>query len=706
MAKPRYQAEDRTRVEDRSTGMMAVAESKQSLAKMFEGFGRATERVAAPMLARKGQQDAEAEANAARKEGRAPKTKAAEGTYYGDAYSRTVLQAHRAATSADITTTLDRLEDEAGNDDALYGATVAGAREGLLKNVDPALRPELETEFDMQAESRRTRVLARKRKVATETALAERAQAADVFRSASIKAARDGNLDELVMHRDKYLATIKEGTRSPENPNGLIDPQQAAALIKDFDRAVDVEAVVGGFERVLQGEGVDKANALLDKIESGEEQRLTDLDPEQRDRVIGRLNAMVAREYADQSRKEASANAQRIAREREVRERWGQAKNALEAGFEVEGLEDLVRDSAGTELEFEVRQGAMLARQGARFSMMPPVQRAAWLAKRENELRGRQVNPTEVAQLQAFQKLDANLTTELNQDALGLAVRQRLVDPLPELEFQDPAKLNAALQARVEASRIASAHYGREVPPITTEEATTLAAAFGAADAAGRTALLQSLASGFGPRLVDAMEVLHKEGHKTLAFVGGLATESPNTAREVLLGLDLREADKGLIPKDADARPELATLRASYLDSGPVVDAVMALYARKSQVASDTSGDFDRERFQDAVDEVTGGLLELDTKAGTSSFPAPARGVTQDQFDDWVDDGLTGEYLQKQGGVAGVAPDEAAELIRTRGRLVSIGRGEWLVSLTSARDGQQSYLVQPNGEPLVLRWPK
>lgn len=706
MAIRRYEREPRGRVEDRGSGMLAVAEQQRSLARVLGEFRQTTTELVRPTVraseVKRGQTAGAQAAKKARETGEAPKPLGG-GTLYRDSYDRELIESHRASVSAGIVNTLDRLENEAGNDTKLYDSTSSGAREGALKGVDPSLRPEFEQEWDLQQASRRSRVQERERRVNLESAGAERMQAGETFRTAAVKAARAGQVDELMLHRDKFMANLRAGTRSPENPNGLVAPDDAAKMARGFDQELDVEAVIGGFERTLQTQGVDAANSVLDKIEAGQVDTLKDLEPELRDRVVTRLNAMVSAEYADRSRKEAAAKAQVAARERAARDQLADAKAALDAGFQVEGMDDLIKLSEGTEVEGDVRRQVMIARQVRQFALMPPAQREAFLQERESTLRGRQVKAAEVIQLQAFQRVNANLQTQLTQDPLGLAVKQGLVDPLPPLQFGDQAQLNSALQARVEASRVASAHYGREVPPLTAEEADTLGAAFGAADAAGKTELVRTLAAGFGSKFDDAMQQLHKEGYKTFAFIGGLAQENPGTAREVVMGLDLRASDKGLVPKDADTRPELALVRAAYLDSGPVTDSVMALYARKSQVAGDSSGGWDADRFQEAVNDVTGGLVEFESKAGVSVFPAPAAGVDADKFESWID-GLSGARVAAQGGVAGMDPDQVAELIRQRGRLVSVGRGEWLVSLMSARDGTDRYLLKPDGEPFVLRW--
>lgn len=226
--------------------------------------------------------------------------------------------------------------------------------------------------------------------------------------------------------------------------------------------------------------------------------------------------------------------------------------------------------------------------------------------------------------------------------------------------------------------------------------------ALAAGTAGERLSLLQAIHQGLGARAPSTLEVLHKNGHDTLAFVGGMVYEGNVAARDVLAGLDALAADPKLAPADLDSRPELQTVRAAYPPStqAAAVQAITAHYARASVIAQDHSALFDKGRWEKSVKAVTGGIIEY--KAGgllrtqaTSYFPAPAPAVGNREFKRWVD-ALGPEQIEAMGGVAGMSPEFAIESIRTRGRLLPIGRGRWLVSLSSPSDGVMRFLHAEN----------
>jgi len=701
-APPRYQREPQGQVEDRLSGMSAIVRQQQSLGELFGKFRDTAAEFAAPLIAEKAKKAGTA---AGADKTKKPELRKNAVGVYGRTYNEAALAAHRASLSADLTTKLDQYEGDAGNDPAKFDVLATELRRELVERADESVRAELEQEFELQAGNRRNRVLDRGRKVALDEAEAELAQSTETFRGGALKAARNGDLDELLLEQERYRAVIAGARRTKDNPNGALDPVVADKMLRDLDTEVEVESVIGSFERLV-GEGdLEKANARLDKLETGEDKALAELEPEQRDRALARMNAILARENADKARAKAIVDAERVAREKKLRDDWQDAKGALEAGFEVEGLDELVKASEGTDLELEVRKGAMMARQGAQFAKLSPVQQEAWLREREAELRKRKVKPVEAAQLQAFQKVHDRATQALAEDPMGYAVKQGIAPPLPPLDFGNPDALADAVAARSDAARVASAHYGRQVSPLTKQETTALGSALNNSPAAERAQLLGSLADAFGPRqFPDVMEQLHKQGYKTLAFIGSVGSDPQaglDVAREALMGLDLVAADKKLVPSDEVLRPQLAQLRAGYADPEPVVDTVLALYARRSQVAGDSSGVLNTGRLQQAIQDVTGGMASWSSGGGLSVFPSPAPGVDTSKFKTWMK-GLPPALFED---VAGLDGETARELTLSKGRLVGIGRGRFLVSLSSANDARGNrYLLKDDGEPFVLRW--
>jgi hypothetical protein len=686
------------------TGRDAAAATQQTLAEKLSGFSRQASALGGDLRAKAGAQ-AGAEAGL-----KGPPDLKDPLTRFGQAFNQTAIDVHRATTSADLVENLDRVEQEAGADTKAFDAAAAGVVKGTVSSASPAIQAELAAEAHVQVGRRRARVAAAEQKVIQDDQVAEITRASETFRGAALAAARDGDGTDLLMQRQQYLDLLHKSAQTKENPAGLLDPAKVAKLTADFETDLDTEVHVGNFERVLRDKGTAAAEKVREDFEGTKIKDLGDLTVEARDQVLGRMNAMLGHAYAEEARTRGATNAARDAKDAELRERWGEMEKALAEGYKVEGMDQLVADSRGSKMEGTIVQGAMLARQGAAFALQPPAAQERFLQDREGKLRGRDVNPAEVTQLDAFKSIAQRLQTNLDQDPLGTAVKQGIVDPLPALDFKDPQALQGALQARASASRAAEAHYGRSVPPLTREEAGAVGTAWAAGKASDRLAILQGMSAGLGSRFEDAMAMVHKDGHQTLAWLGGLSQADPSAAREVILGLDLMEADKGLVPKDIDSRSDLESVRNAYQNSKPVVEAITAAYARKSQLASDFSGTYDPDRMAKAIDQVTGGVIEYSNKTGVSQFPAPARGRTSSgDFEDWMD-GLSGAVIDAQGGVQGYKGDDALALIRERGRLVSVGPGVWHVAIPAAGSGDWGALYRKNkpGEkglhPFELRW--
>lgn len=661
------------------------------LAQALGQFSRRTAAIGGQMASDMGERQGAQEGASTRAPGRK-----AGYTAFGRAYNNAAERAHAAAIDQDVLINLERIALESPQNTAEFDAKVTGYRKGLLEAVDPAMRPAVAQELDLMTQRHRARVQAEERKLVLESSMGTLVEAASGIEGDTLRAARDGDLDIVEHQRAKLVELLSGATRSPENPEGILDPAEVAKRLAAFERQIDAELLVGDFERVLRTEGAAAAMAVMDRFEAGEIAELEPLVPEDRDRLLGRMNALLARQMTRENRDQAAADAAERARLAELKDRTDDAVRVLEAGFMPEDLEELISDSAGTEYESRARLAAAIAGQAQTFALMDPRSQEAALAALEGNMRDREVKPEEVQLLNTLSKIHANALTQLDQDALSYGQRQGLIDPLGELGVSNPESLAEGLADRRAAAVKLEAHYGRPVAAVTRQEASMLSDALAQGTASERMTLLSSLVDGLGTRAPSTLEALHKEGHETMAFAGGMLAEGNQAARDVLLGLDHLAADPGLKPKDLESRPELLGVRRAYPPGtqNGVVSAITAHYARLSAVAGDHSGEFNPRRWETSVNAVTGGIVQYNTTQ-QSVFPAPAMGMSSRDFRKWMDS-LGPEEISSMGGVAGFSPERAIEEIRDRGRLVPIGRGRWLVSLTSPMDGSERFLWAEN----------
>jgi hypothetical protein len=665
----------------------------QALSRFSQQAGTFAGQIAADEGARQGQiEGASTEAP-----GRAPGF-----TAYGRAYNDAAQRAHVAAVDSDIRTNLERIALEEDANTSRFDARVQGYRKGLLGALSPELRAPVEQEIALQAQRYRARVQGAEQKLMLNESMGALVDATGGIQRDALAAARDGDVDIVEHQRAKFLDLIESAAQTPENPDGILAPAKVAEMRQAFEIQLDAELVVGDFERILREDGIDSALEAMDAFEAGKIQEFQRFEPGHRDQLLGRMNSLLSREMTRQNREQSAADAAERARLAEIKRRADASIRVLEAGFEPEGLEQLVKDAAGTEHESEVLLAAALAGQANRFALADPRSQEAAINALENDMRGRAVDPAEISLLTTMQKIHRNARQALEDDALSYGQQQGLIPALDPLDLSSAEGLAESLATRAGEADKLQAHYGRPVPAMTRQEAALLTDALASGTAGERLSLLQAVTQGLGARAPSTLEVLHKDGHDTLAFVGGMVHEGNTAARDVLAGLDALAADPKLAPTDLESRPELVTVRAAYPPGtqGAVVQAITAHYARASAIAQDSSALFNKDRWEKSVKAVTGGIIEyraggfFDTKV-KSYFPAPAPGVDAGMFKDWMN-GLEPTQIEAMGGVAGMTPEFALEAIRERGRLLPIGRGRWLVSLSSPADGSMRFLHAEN----------
>jgi hypothetical protein len=630
---------------------------------------------------------------------------------FAQRFNEAAQKAHGAAIDTDIRLTMDRLATEYETDSAGFDAAFQGYQRGMLDSIDVRVRPQVEQELALQQARHRAPIIKREQDILLEQNMATLVDSAEGIRLDALQSARDGDVEFTEHQRGKFLDIITTAERTEDNPTGILSPGDVQQMRKDFERSIDAELVVGDFERILRDMGLDAAQQAFDSFERLPQRLMGDISPQERDQLLGRMGALMSRDMARAARDAAAENAKRSAMDKAARDQINGAIKVLEAGFVPDGLEDTLRLAEGTELEGPARIAVTLAGQAAQFSAMAPTTRAQALERMEADMRGRPIDPVELQRLRSFDTIHDNLQRDLDRDPMGLGIRQGIIEPPAPLDLSSAEGLAETLAERVGPARALESHYQqRNTPPLTAAEADQMSELWAGSSAETRVALLAGISQGLGERAADALQQIHQSGGDLMAWTGGMVMEgNDRAARQVLLGLEELAADPRLAPNDIDARPELADVRRAYgpATGASVIDAITAHYAHESRLASDHSADFNPRRLRNSIDAVTGGgILEVNFRnfGPKSVTPAPAPGVTARDMKRWYN-GLEPSAIDELGGVAGLSSTRALEMIRQNGRLTSVGRGEWMVSVSSpADDGRQRFLMGDNGEPFILRW--
>lgn len=193
---------------------------------------------------------------------------------------------------------------------------------------------------------------------------------------------------------------------------------------------------------------------------------------------------------------------------------------------------------------------------------------------------------------------------------------------------------------------------------------------------------------------------------RPLAIAGAIAAESPVAARDVLMGEALMKGQGGekLVPDSKEATPAfLKTLPMNEFPGGTetretFIRGALAVYAKLSADAGDASGKLNQERFDKAVNAVTGGVIDFRGGkiiapwygADYGKFDAARRSLTQADLR---------EAVTADGAPFPVSALQSREL-GTSGnwRLQSLSAGRYLIY--SGDDANRRYVQRQTYDPL------
>lgn len=284
-------------------------------------------------------------------------------------------------------------------------------------------------------------------------------------------------------------------------------------------------------------------------------------------------------------------------------------------------------------------------------------------------------------------KVYAAKAEALKNDALsyGAQAHPDLVGTLVPVDWsKPPEEVIPQLQKRVDQASRLTDYEKVYTPPLTAGELGQLSNAIATMNADQRAALSATLADGLGPtQLPKVLSILMKNkdsDSRLFATAAGISTVDRETGRRILFGADVLKANKNVLPaNDTQLRStlqnELGDAFALRPDArGAVVQAAQALYAYDANAKGDFSQTLDRTRLLNAMDRVTGGVLDFNGH----KIIAPERGMTQSQFDG-VMDAIPDSLLA--GAHSADGRPVTADLLRRYGTLRSIGDGRYQVKI-------------------------
>lgn len=351
----------------------------------------------------------------------------------------------------------------------------------------------------------------------------------------------------------------------------------------------------------------------------------------------------------------------------------------------------------------------------------PPVQLDTAIHNMEAAVAGPGANPTQdqVNALTAFKAVRDEQIKRRDSEPVTLGGQNggryyTLEQISPDAQLDD--NLVGALKNRDAQAQTANRIFGGNGSPFTAEEANGWRQRYADATPQERGQILGTLARGLSPDSFSAAlpQIIKGENSKSqtpaLTIAAGLYASAPDIAQSIVEGMNAQDTDKHYVPNGSDANgkayqmqkgqylPLGAFNRAARTDpSGPYAAmsaAIDARYAFLSAQAKDTAGDVVSSRLQQAIKDVTGGVLYHNG----APLIAPARGMDQRAFDG-VMTGLSDDDLKGAQTTSGKYI--TADYLRGSAKMQSRGDGTYYLQL-NRDDANPQYAVTKGGAPFVL----
>jgi len=491
-------------------------------------------------------------------------------------------------------------------------------------------------------------------------------------------------------------------------PHSTLNPEQLAKLKQSWKEGTQYTA---GYELVSAGRADRK---MLDAAEKTISTGLPDIDPQKRATLLDRIAAY--RLHLDQKAELAAARAQREA------ERRLKLAEAEFNTFQVMADKGTILDPAyidraltatsGTPYQSGVRALAQQAKDMGGLAAQP-VQQQQMLLDQVNALiaqRGR--SPELDKRKDQIEKVLRGSQQDLDRDGLRAGLERGVITDLKPLDQSGGIPgLIQQLQARVPLAQRVSMWAGRQVSPMTDEEAAQLKHQLDALPAKERSGMVATLAQAIGPQAAQGLAVQMDKKDKGMAlafaFSGSQTTEGRFTSELILRGQQakadgtstkgLREPEVKAAGWKAHAAAELDGVFGNAAFTAQVRDAAELIM---HGMASETGGRLSRDDMDRAVRLAVGGTL---VEHNGRKIPLPA-GINADMLEKRLGS-ITADEIARQTVVPradGQPSDLSKATVRAGG--VEVPVAQFVQSLPAAplmpvRPGEFAVLV--GGRPVV-----
>lgn len=631
-------------------------------------------------------------------------------TITGRAFQQGALVAHQAAIQTDIRDSVGRFAIESPDDPDAFDAKVAGLTEGLLKEADPRVQTFIQQRVADYAGRAKLQVLDAQQTKLRKNAVDDLELGAKGLFDDATTAAFEGDTTYTEARRQEITSLLERGVAG-----GIMEPAKATELMQNFERAVTSQEVVGNFDRVLRKQG---SEAGTKAIRSWQEQKpseigLTVEDHEAVTRQLitmkNRFDSLAADEHAKANGMIAAESLLRSSRVKDV-------TSSMASGFPPDkaSVDQATADlrwlrSQGVQNPTDAVQAQLLAEdfdtaaaiqpQVQTFRRMTTPERTQQLTQLRAALTRDGASPQETKLYKALEATNTEVTAAVQKDARGYLAGEGLIPQVP-LDFSSGEALTKSIAARAQGAEVGAQLVGEPISRLTAAETEQFSTLYKNAEIEERVGLLGILVEGGGEQAEATLKQMDSQGYKDMALMGNFVRQGQGElARDVMLGQKIRGSEKQITPKRTDYQADLdATIGSALIDwpeqRSTYVDAALSKYAELKSRTGDASDTYEPKLFARALEAV---MPTGDFNGRKVLIPPQA---TPDSFEDWADGFTDSDFVT----VAARPEEGMAALVRRRGRLVELGDGRYGVSIGSAANQRDKYLLNNQGQPFILTY--
>lgn len=506
---------------------------------------------------------------------------------------------------------------DVANDPQAFKARLEGRLKGLVEE-QPSERLKAAVQRGVGAAFNSAYVGLLNSRAAADRALQNRSWSAQVDAIAGDM----GNLAEVKgVNSKEYLAAasrhedlLRTGIEAKFIDDSMAQVRRDQIAAEGEGRAISSFAVVRAQASLGEGKSIaDAKRAALDVLDRempvegmSDARRIT-----LRNRVEARLN-----EWSAERREELNT----------IREDGRDLLGKLSLGYPVDQarLDSLARRASALGepgLANDYREAQRHQQLVSSFAKLPPAQQAVEYEKAV-AVANRPETGVEAARLAAAYGHSYQANVKAWKDDPLLHASRQLPDRVGKLDpinWADQEGVTAVLRKRVGQAAFASEYSGLPVPAMTEPEIAGLKTLLtsDSTTASDKARLAATLVAGLGRSIGPVLQRVTKDDDllQTFGVAVGVSLDNPKLARDIFVGLDHAKADKGLLPKDADARPVVRKTIGSAFSENPragqgVRQAADALYAQYSVQEGDKTGTFNKSRYERALTAIVGNTVE------------------------------------------------------------------------------------------------